>query len=66
MTRAATTEQASTETFAALAQLADYSLLENLLADPQASSDGHDHRPRQVFSGHYVPVTPTPLPDPVY
>ena len=66
MTRAATTEQASTETFAALAQQADYSLLENLLADPQASSDGHDHRPRQVFSGHYVPVTPTPLPDPLY
>ncbi|MEB3333238.1 MAG: hypothetical protein VKI83_12190, partial [Synechococcaceae cyanobacterium] len=35
-------------------------------ADPQATADGRDHRPRQVFSGHYVPVTPTPLPEPEY
>ena len=53
-------------TFAAFAQRADYSLLEALQADPQASGDGRDHRPRQVFSGHYVPVTPTPLPAPAY
>ena len=37
-----------------------------LHADPQSTSDGHDHRPRQVFSGHYVPVTPTPLAAPAY
>ena len=54
----------TTTTFAAFAQRADYSLLESLQADPQATADGHDHRPRQVFSGHYVPVTPTPLPAP--
>ncbi|MCT0199898.1 YdiU family protein [Synechococcus sp. CS-1325] len=53
-----------TTTFAEFAQRADYSLLDSLQADPQASGDGHDHRPRQVFSGHYVPVTPTPLPAP--
>ena len=53
-------------TFAEFAQRADYSLLEGLQADPQATVDGHDHRPRQVFSGHYVPVTPTPLPVPAY
>ncbi len=53
-----------TSTFAAFAQRADYSLLESLRPDPQATADGHDHRPRQVFSGHYVPVTPTPLPAP--
>lgn len=53
-----------TSTFAAFAQQADYSLLESLRPDPQATADGHDHRPRQVFSGHYVPVTPTPLPAP--
>jgi uncharacterized protein YdiU (UPF0061 family) len=53
-----------TTTFAEFAQRADYSLLDSLRADPQASGDGHDHRPRQVFSGHYVPVTPTPLPAP--
>ena len=39
----------------------DYSLLESLNCDPQATQDGNDHNPRQVFSGHYVPVTPTPL-----
>ena len=50
-----------TTTFAEFAQRADYSLLDSLQADPQATADGHDHRPRQVFSGHYVPVTPTPL-----
>ena len=53
-----------TSTFAAFAQRADYSLLDGLRADPQATADGQDHRPRQVFSGHYVPVTPTPLPAP--
>ncbi len=52
--------------FAEFAQQADYSLLDSLNADPQATSDGNDHRPRQVFSGHYVPVTPTPLPEPEY
>ena len=51
-------------TFAEFAQRADYSLLDSLRPDPQASVDGQDHRPRQVFSGHYVPVTPTPLPAP--
>ncbi len=55
-----------TTTFAEFAQRADYSLLECLQADPQATGDGHDHRPRQVRSGHYVPVTPTPLPAPEY
>ena len=55
---------ATTTSFAAFAQRADYSLLDSLLSDPQATSDGQDHRPRQVFSGHYVPVTPTPLPAP--
>lgn len=40
---------------------ADYSLVNNLNADPQATMDGNDHELREVFSGHYVPVTPTPL-----
>ncbi len=53
-------------TFAEFAQRADYSLLESLRPDPQATADGNDHRPRQVFSGHYVPVTPTPIPAPEY
>ena len=45
---------------------ADYSLLDNLHADPDATADGDDRLARQVFSGHFVPVNPTPLPDPVY
>jgi len=59
-------EAPTTTSFAALAERADYSLLDSLHADPQASTDGQDHQPRQVFSGHYVPVTPTPLPAPEY
>ena len=53
-------------TFTEFAQRADYSLLESLRADPQSREDGEDHRPRQVFSGHYVPVTPTPIADAQY
>ncbi|NVK26073.1 MAG: YdiU family protein [Gammaproteobacteria bacterium] len=49
-----------------LAQHTDYSLLKNLTRDPAATPDGNDHRLRQVFSGHYVPVTPTPINEPIY
>ena len=55
-----------TSSFAEFAGQADYSLLNTLQPDPQATADGRDHRPRQVRSGHYVPVTATPLPDPKY
>ena len=57
---------AGVETLHDLAALADYSLMERLSADPEATSDGMDHAPRQVFSGHYVPVNPTPIEGPVY
>ncbi|QEY33547.1 hypothetical protein EVJ50_13265 [Synechococcus sp. RSCCF101] len=40
--------------------------MESLNADPDASDDGIDHHPRQVFSGHFVPVKPTPLPASTY
>ena len=49
-----------------LAAYADYSFLAKLNADPQSSDYGDDHNPRQVFSGHFVPVKPTPLPEPEY
>ena len=39
----------------------DYSLMNCLAIDPEADREGDDHVPRQVFSGHYVPVTPTPI-----
>lgn len=57
---------ASASAFDAFAKLADYSLMESLNADPDAIEDGDDRRARQVFSGHFVPVKPTPLPDPDY
>ena len=49
-----------------LATLSDYSLLDNLNCDPDATETGDDYEPRQVFSGHYVPVKPTPIANPVY
>ncbi|MGV6825420.1 MAG: hypothetical protein ACWA5Q_00440, partial [bacterium] len=49
-----------------LAQHANYSLLENLSPDPDAIKNGKDHAPRQVLSGHYVPVAPTPIVEPEY
>jgi uncharacterized protein YdiU (UPF0061 family) len=58
--------QQSISTFDEFVRLADYSLMDTLNADPDATGDGNDHRARQVFSGHFVPVAPTPLPDPEY
>lgn len=49
-----------------LAKLANYSLVDTLNCDPDAKENGVDHQPRQVFTGHYVPVTPTPIENPEY
>ncbi|MGV6815693.1 MAG: protein adenylyltransferase SelO [Thiotrichales bacterium] len=49
-----------------LAKLASYSLMDTLTCDPDANENGAEHSPRQVFSGHYVPVTPTPIENPEY
>jgi hypothetical protein len=46
------------KTFDEFVRLADYSLMDTLNADPDATKDGNDHRARQVFSGHFVPVLP--------
>lgn len=53
-------------TLADVAEQADYSLLDSLDADPDSTETGEDHDPRQVFSGHYVPVAPTPIAEPEY
>jgi uncharacterized protein YdiU (UPF0061 family) len=53
-------------TFDEFVRLADYSLMDTLNADPDATVDGDDHRARQVFSGHFVPVSPAPLAEPAY
>lgn len=49
-----------------LAPLADYSFMDTLNCDPEGKANGADHEPRQVFSGHYVPVKPTPIEHPEY
>jgi len=53
-------------TLADLAKLVNYSLMDTLNCDPDATANGADHAPRQVFTGHYVPVNPTPIKDPEY
>ena len=53
-------------TLVELAQCADYSLMDTLNRDPEAKENGADHAPRQVFTGHYVSVKPTPISDPEY
>lgn len=54
------------ETLNDLAPLANYSLLDTLNCDPEAKENGVDHSSRQVFTGHYVPVNPTPIENPQY
>jgi len=49
-----------------LADFADYSLMDTLNGDPEANVHGVEHAPRQVFTGHYVPVKPTPIENPAY
>jgi uncharacterized protein YdiU (UPF0061 family) len=60
------TDMQTIDTLEALAAKADYSLMDTLTPNPDAREDGIDHAPREVRSGHYVPVKPTPLPDPEY
>ncbi|HQR74677.1 MAG TPA: protein adenylyltransferase SelO family protein [Sulfurovum sp.] len=63
------TTQHNTETIHTLDELAalvDYTLTQTLHADPEATQNGIDHAPREVYSGHYVPVNPTPIKDPHY
>lgn len=50
----------------ALLQKVDLSFTSQLRADPRATSDGRDHRAREVRSGHFVPVAPTPIAAPEY
>ena len=49
-----------------LAKRVNYSFMDTLKCDPDAKANGVDHAPRQVFSGHYVPVNPTPMVEPEY
>ena len=55
-----------TKNFSEFSKLSDYSFMNSLKADPQSTKDGNDHKPRSVYSGHYVPVRPKAIPEPEY
>jgi uncharacterized protein YdiU (UPF0061 family) len=52
--------------FNTLLQHADYALLRDLAADPEQDRYAPNQSAREVRSGHYVEVRPTPLPVPRY
>ena len=54
------------ETFEELINLSDYSFTGTLNSDPDAKFNGDNKFPREVFSGHYVQVAPTPIKEPIY
>ena len=54
------------ETFDELAKLSDYSFVKKLNSDPDAKFNADNKLPREVFSGHYVPVSPTAIKEPIY
>ncbi|WP_415898083.1 protein adenylyltransferase SelO [Neptuniibacter sp. QD57_21] len=62
----ATNHEPTIDSLDDLAAHADYSLLQTLNPDPEATKNGIDHFPREIFSGHYVPVNPTPINKPEY
>ncbi|MFA9374227.1 MAG: protein adenylyltransferase SelO family protein [Poseidonibacter sp.] len=54
------------DTLQELATLSDYSFINKLASDPDAKFNEDNKSPREVFSGHYVPVKPTPIKEPIY
>jgi len=53
-------------TFEELTNLSDYSFINKLNCDPDAKYNEDNKSPREVFSGHYVPVMPTAIKEPIY
>ena len=51
-------------TLADFAKCANYSLLDFLVPDAAANDNKPNREPRPIRSGHYVPLDPTPLPQP--
>ncbi|AXH11911.1 protein adenylyltransferase SelO family protein [Halarcobacter bivalviorum] len=54
------------ETFEELCTFADYSFVKELNCDPEAKQNGNNKSSREVYSGHYVNVEPTPIKEPIY
>ena len=56
--------EAGAGTMEEMAARADHSWLQQLLPDPEAARHAPNKKSREVRSGHWVPVLPTPLPQP--
>ena len=54
------------KTFEELISLSDCSFIKKLSCDPDAKLNENNKSPREVFSGHYVPVSPTAIKEPIY
>lgn len=54
------------ETFEELINLSDYSFINTLNSDPDAEFNEDNKLSREVFTGHYVPVSPTAIKEPIY
>lgn len=54
------------ETFEELCTFANYSFVKELNCDPEAKQNGNNKSSREVYSGHYVNVEPTPIKEPIY
>ena len=60
------TEPKKIKTFKEFSENVNYTFMDSLKPDPEAYLNGNDHLPREVSSGHFVPVTPTPIGSPRY
>lgn len=49
-----------------LSNFIDYSFVNSLTVSPNAKEDGQNYHPKEIFNGHYVPVNPTPIKNPIY
>jgi uncharacterized protein YdiU (UPF0061 family) len=54
------------KTLQQFANTCDYSFVDSLKPNPELKEDKNDYLPREVFSGHYVLVNPTPIQNPEY
>ena len=54
------------KTLEELSSFVNYSFIEELNSDPDANNNGENKHPREVFSGHYIPVKPTSIKEPIY
>jgi len=61
-----TTKYKTIEQLDELVEFVEYSFVESLQCDRDAREDAHEYESREVLSGHYVRVNPTPIENPTY